>query len=64
MSLLPEAEKMTAVDQLRFTGSQESDHPTEAVAARIAQNGFLSELRGVTFAFLTLAYIVLSLLSL
>jgi hypothetical protein len=38
---------------------------TETVAAdRIAQNSLLTELPGVTFAFLTLAYVVVSFASL
>ena len=59
-------EKMTAtiVDRLRLAGFQRSNEQTENVAARIAQGSFLSELPGLTFAVLTLAYIVLSFLSL
>ena len=59
-------EKMTAtiVDRLRLAGFQRNNEQTEMDAARIAQGSFLSELPGVTFAFLTLAYIVLSFLSL
>lgn len=54
----------TTVSQ-RFAGFQRIKEQTETVAAnRIAQNSLLSELPGVTFAFLTLAYIVLSLVSL
>ena len=54
----------TIVDRLRLAGFQRSNDQTEMDAARIAQGTFLSELPGVTFALLTLAYIVLSLLSL
>jgi hypothetical protein len=54
----------TIVDRLRLSALHESNEQTETVAARIAQGSFLSELPGVTFAFLTLAYIVLSFLSL
>ena len=61
-----EARKMTAtiVDRLRLSGFQRSNEQTETDAARIAQGSFLSELPGVTFALLTLTYIVLSFLSL
>jgi hypothetical protein len=46
-------------------GFQEVREQTETVAAdRIAQNSLLSELPGVTFAFLTLAYIIFSFVSL
>jgi hypothetical protein len=54
----------TTVDRLRLTGFQRSNEQTETDAARIAQGSFLTELPGVTFALLTLAYIVLSFLSL
>jgi len=59
-------EMMTAtiVDRLRLAGFQRSNEQTETVAARVAQGSFLSELPGLTFALLTLAYIVLSFLSL
>ncbi len=54
----------TTVNQ-RLAGFQQVREQTETVAAdRIAQNSLLSELPGVTFAFLTLAYIVLSFVSL
>ncbi len=50
----------TTVDR-RLAGFQQIREQTETAAAdRIAQNSLLSELPGVTFAFLTLAYIVLS----
>jgi len=57
---------MTAgiVDRLGLAGFRRSNEQTETDATRIAQGSFLNELPGVTFAFLTLAYIVLSLLSL
>ena len=63
---LREARKMTAttVARLRLAGFQQSNEQTETVAARITQGSFLSELPGLTFAVLTLAYIVLSFLSL
>jgi hypothetical protein len=49
----------------RLAGFQEVREQTETVAAdRIAQNSLLSELPGVTFAFLTLAYIIFSFVSL
>lgn len=54
----------TTVDRLGLAGFQQSNEQTETVAARIAQGSFLSELPGLTFAVLTLAYIVLSFLSL
>jgi hypothetical protein len=55
----------TTVKQATLAGFQESKEQTGTVAAeRIAQNSLLSELPGVTFAFLTLAYIVLSFASL
>jgi hypothetical protein len=54
----------TTVNQ-RLAGFQETQVQTENVAAeRVAQNSLLSELPGATFAFLTLAYIVLSFASL
>ncbi len=54
----------TTVNQ-RLAGFQQIRERTETVAAnRIAQNSLVSELPGVTFAFLTLAYIVLSFVSL
>jgi len=54
----------TTISQ-RLAGFQQVKEQTETVAAdRIAQNSMLSELPGVTFAFLTLAYIVFSLMSL
>jgi len=49
----------------RIAGFNEVREQTETVAAdRIAQNSLLSELPGMAFAFLTLAYIVFSLVSL
>ena len=54
----------TTISQ-RLAGFQQVKEQTETVAAdRIAQNSMLSELPGVPFAFLTLAYIVFSLMSL
>ncbi|MGB8682182.1 MAG: hypothetical protein WCD12_04805 [Candidatus Binatus sp.] len=54
----------TTINQ-RLAGFQQVQEQTETVAAdRIAQNSLLSELPGVAFAFLTLAYIVLSFVSL
>jgi hypothetical protein len=54
----------TTINQ-RLAGFQQAKEQTETAAAdRIAQNSLLSELPGVTFAFLTLAYIVLSFVSL
>ena len=54
----------TTISQ-RLAGFQQVKEQTETVAAdRIAQNSMLSELPGATFAFLTLAYIVFSLMSL
>jgi hypothetical protein len=54
----------TTVNQ-QLAGFQETQVQTENVAAeRVAQNSLLSELPGVTFAFLTLAYIVFSFASL
>jgi hypothetical protein len=57
-----EARKMaaTTINQ-RLAGFQDVQEQTELVAAdRVAQNSLLSELPGLTFAVLTLAYIVLS----
>lgn len=55
----------TTINQARLAGFQNSKEQTETVAAdRIAQNSLLTELPGAMFAFLTLAYIVLSLASL
>jgi len=49
----------------RIAGFNEVREQTENVAAdRIAQSSLLSELPGMAFAFLTLAYIVFSLVSL
>ena len=49
----------------RVAGFQEVREQNETVAAdRIKQNNLLSELPGVTFAFLTLAYIIFSLVTL
>jgi hypothetical protein len=54
----------TTINQ-RIAGFQQVTEQTETVAAdRIAQNSLLSELPGVTFAVLTLAYVVLSFVSL
>jgi len=54
----------TTVNQ-RVAGFQQITARTEtAIADRIAQNSLLSELPGMAFAFLTLAYIVLSFVSL
>ncbi|MGD0117750.1 MAG: hypothetical protein ABSD30_06775 [Candidatus Binatus sp.] len=54
----------TTINQ-RLAGFQQVQEQTETVAAdRIAQNSLLSELPGLTFAVLTLAYIVLSFVSL
>ena len=54
----------TTINQT-LTGFQQVKEQTETlVADRIAQNSVLSELPGVAFAFLTLAYIVLSFVSL
>jgi len=54
----------TTISQ-RFAGFQQIREQTETVAAnRIAQNSLLSELPGAAFAFLTLAYIVLSFVGL
>ena len=52
----------TTINQ-RLAGFQLNEQ-TETAADRIAQNSLLSELPGVTFAVLTLAYIVLSFVSL
>jgi hypothetical protein len=54
----------TIVDRLRPAAFRRSNEQSETDAARIAQGSFLSELPGVMFALLTLAYIVLSFLSL
>ena len=55
----------TITNQARIAGFQRIKEQTETVAAdRIAQNSLLSELPGVTFAFLTLAYVVASFASL
>jgi hypothetical protein len=49
----------------RIANVQGIREQTETVAAdRIAQNSLLTELPGVTFAFLTLAYVVVSFASL
>ncbi|HYL58655.1 MAG TPA: hypothetical protein VEU51_07260 [Candidatus Acidoferrales bacterium] len=49
----------------RIANFQRVKEQTETVAAdRIAQNSLLSELPGMTFAFLTLAYVVASFASL
>ena len=54
----------TTINQT-LTGFQQVKEQTETlVADRIAQNSVLSELPGVAFAFLTLAYVVLSFVSL
>ena len=54
----------TTINQ-RLAGFQQIQEQTETVAAdRIAENSLLSELPGLTFAVLTLAYIVLSFVSL
>ena len=54
----------TTINQ-SIAGFQQVREQTETVAAdRIAQNSLLSELPGVTFAFLTLAYIVFSFIRL
>ena len=54
----------TTINQ-SLAGFQDVKEQTEtAVADRIAQNSLLSELPGVAFAFLTLAYIILSFVSL
>jgi hypothetical protein len=54
----------TTINQ-RLAGFQQVREQTETSAAnRIAQNSLLSELPGATFAVLTLAYIVLSFVSL
>jgi hypothetical protein len=55
----------TIINQGRIAGFQRIKEQTETVAAdRIAQNSLLSELPGVTFAFLTLAYVAVSFASL
>ena len=49
----------------RIANFQRIKEQTETVAAdRMAQNSLLTELPGVTFAFLTLAYVVASFASL
>jgi len=54
----------TTINQ-RLAGFQQVQEQTETAAAeRVAQNSLLSELPGMTFAFLTLAYIVLSFVTL
>ena len=54
----------TTINQ-RLAGFRQVNEQTETAAAdRIAQNSLLSELPGVAFAVLTLAYIVLSFVSL
>jgi cyanate permease len=40
------------------------EHVESGAAVRASQNALLSELPGVTFAFLTLAYVVISLMAL
>jgi hypothetical protein len=48
-----------------LTGFYRANEQTEtADAVRLAQNSFLSELPGATFALLTLAYVVMSLVAL
>ncbi len=55
----------TTANQLTLRGFERVREQTETVAAdRIAQNSMLSELPGMAFAFLTLAYVVLSLVGL
>jgi hypothetical protein len=55
----------TTVKQGTLASFQDTKEQTGNVAAeRMAQNSLLSELPGVTFAFLTLAWIVLSFASL
>jgi hypothetical protein len=44
--------------------NQDVERVGSGVAVRAAQNALLSELPGVTFAFLTLAYVVFSLVGL
>jgi hypothetical protein len=63
---LREVRKMAATTlNQRIAGFNEVREQTETVAAdRIAQNSLLSELPGMAFAVLTLAYIVFSLVSL
>jgi hypothetical protein len=54
----------TTVEQ-RLAGFERVREQTETAAAvRIAQNSLLSELPGMAFAFLTLAYIILSFVGL
>ena len=64
--LLREVWNMAAITvNQRLAGFQQIREQTETVAAdRIAQNSMLSELPGAAFAFLTLAYIVLSFVGL
>ena len=51
--------------EIRLTGFNNVAEQTEASeSVRSMQNSLLSELPGVTFAFLTLAYIAFSLISL
>lgn len=55
----------TTAHHTTFAGFKPVPEQTEAGAAeRIAQNTLLTELPGAAFAFLTLAYLVLSLASL
>jgi hypothetical protein len=54
----------TTVNQPRLAGFQHTVQTENVAAERVAQNSLLSELPGVTFAFLTLAYIVFSFASL
>jgi hypothetical protein len=54
----------TTISQ-KLAGFQQVREQTETVAAdRIAQNSLLTELPGLAFAVLTLAYVVFSLVSL
>jgi hypothetical protein len=53
----------TTINQ-RLAGFQQVKEQTETAADRISQNSLLSELPGAAFAILTLAYIVLSFVSL
>jgi hypothetical protein len=55
----------TTTKEIRLTGFNDVAERTEASeSVRHMQNSLLSELPGVTFAFLTLAYVAFSLLSL
>ena len=54
----------TTVNQRLAVFQQTREQTDPDTANRIAQNSLLTELPGVTFAFLTLAYIVLSFVSL